>query len=228
MSSATDSPPSSPAANKARFGIAFKSWNRKLHFYAGLYFLFFTWLFALSGLILNHPGWSFPESWKNRKERSFERQLTIPGPEVKGDLAQAREIMRQLDIEGEILWTTTRTDPNQFVFQVRRPGDFFFLTADFTRKVVSVRHAHVNLWGVMKVLHVFTGVLNDPPNNRDWWLTYIWAFSMDAVAAGLIFMVLSSFYMWWELPQKRVPGAVALGVGTIICGVFCFALRWIF
>src|ERR1039457_4436492 len=36
------------------------------------------------------------------------------GLEVKGDLGQAREIMRQLGIEGEILWTTTRADPNLF------------------------------------------------------------------------------------------------------------------
>ena len=51
---------------------------------------------------------------------------------------------------------------------------------------------------------------------------------MDAVAAGMIFMVLSSLYMWWELPQKRVPGAVALGLGSLICGLFCVGLRWVF
>src|ERR1043166_8675275 len=119
-------PLSSAKPAKTRFGHTFKRWNRRLHFYVGLYLLFFTWLFAFSGLILNHPEWSFAESWKNRKERTYEKPIAIPGPEVKGDLAQAREIMRQLGIEGEILWTTTRTDPNQFVFQVRRPGDFFF------------------------------------------------------------------------------------------------------
>ncbi len=49
---------------------------------------------------------------------------------------------------------------------------------------------------------------------------------MDAVAAGLIFMVLSSLYMWLQLPQKRLPGAIALGLGSLICGLFCFGLRW--
>jgi len=87
----------------------------------------------------------------------------------------------------------------------------------------------VNLWGVIKVLHVFSGAqLDDPRNRRDWALTSMWAFSMDAVAAGLIFMVLSSVYMWLKLPHKRLPGAVALALGFLICALFCMGLRWLF
>src|SRR5438477_2291599 len=217
----------SPKAPRSR--ARFEHWNRKLHFYAGLFLLFFMWLFAVSGLLLNHPTWSFAESWNNRKERHYEREMTVPGPEVKGDLGQAREILGPLGIEGEILWTTTRTDANLFDFQVRRPGHFFFIKADFAKKRVNVRQSDVNLWGVIKVLHTFTGVqMDDPRNSRDWALTSLWAFSMDAVAAGLIFMVLSSFYMWFKLPQKRFPGAVVLGLGLLICAVFCVGLRWLF
>jgi len=204
-------------------------WNRKLHFYSGLYLLFFLWLFAFSGLLLNHPSWSFAESWNNRKETNYEREITELEPEVKGDLAQAREIMRQLGIEGEILWTTTRTDAGPFEFQVRRPGHFFFIKADLAQRRVAVRQADVNLWGVIKVLHTFTGVqMDDARNNRDWVLTSVWAFSMDAAAAGLVFMVLSSLYMWFQLPQKRLLGAVVLGLGLLSCGLFCIGLRWIF
>ena len=220
-------PGNSPKVPRFRSGL--ERWNRKLHFYAGLFLLFFMWLFAFSGLLLNHPSWSFAESWNNRKETNYERQITAPGPEVKGDLEQAREIMRQLRIDGEILWTTTRTDANLFDFQVRRPGHFFFIKADLARKLVAVRQSEVNLWGVIKVLHTFTGVqMDDARNRRDWVLTSLWAYSMDAVAAALIFMILSSLYMWWELPQKRVPGAVALGLGSLICGLFVVGLRWLF
>ena len=202
MPSATEpiAPVKSPKG--PRFRAGFERWNRKLHFYAGLFLLLFLWLFAVSGLLLNHPTWSFAESWNNRKERNYEREMTVPGPEVKGDLAQAREILKPLGIEGEILWTTTRTDANLFDFQVRRPGHFFFIKADFAKKRVNVRQSDVNLWGVIKVLHTFTGVqMDDPRNSRDWALTSLWAFSMDAVAAGLIFMVLSSLSMWFKLPR---------------------------
>ncbi len=227
MPSATE--PTGKSLGASRFRAGFERWNRKLHFYAGLILLFFMWLFAFSGLLLNHPTWSFAESWSNRKDTNYEREITAPGPEVKGDLGQAREILRQLGIEGEILWTTTRTNANQFEFQVRRPGHFFFIKADFARQRVTVRHSVVNLWGVIKVLHVFTGVqLDDPRQSRDWALTTVSAYSMDVVAAGLIFMVLSSLYMWWVLPQKRLLGAVVLGLGSIICGLFCIGLRWLF
>lgn len=79
------------------------------------------------------------------------------------------------------------------------------------------------------MLHTFTGVqMDDPRNSRDWAPTSVWAYSMDAVAAGFIFMVLSSLYMWFELPGKRLPGAVALGLGSLLCGLFCVGLRWLF
>jgi hypothetical protein len=229
MPSATEpvSPGKSP--NVPRLRARFEGWNRKLHFYAGLFLLFFVWLFAFSGLLLNHPTWSFAESWTNRKETNYERAIIAPGPEVIGDLGQASAILGQLGIEGEILWTTTRTDANLFEFQVRRPGHFFFLKADLAQQRVTVRHSVVNLWGVIKVLHTFTGVqLDDARQSRDWRLTTLWAYSMDAVAAGLIFMVVSSLYMWWELPQKRLPGTIVLGLGCLICGLFCLGLRWLF
>ncbi len=213
----------------ARWRVRLERWNRKLHYYAGLFLLFFLWLFAVTGLVLNHPTWSFAESWTKRTETNSERAITALGPEVKGDLAQAQEIMRQLGIEGDILWTTTRTDTNQFDFQVRRPGHYYFIKADLAQNRVTLRHSTVNLWGVIKVLHVFSGAsIDDPRQNRDWALTTVWTYSMDAVAAGLIFMVLSSLYMWWELPQKRLLGVVVLGLGSLICGLFCLGLRWLF
>jgi len=229
MPSSTEPTGPGKSPNFPRFRARFERWNRKLHFYVGLFLLFFMWLFAFSGLLLNHPSWSFAEFWNNRKQTNYEREIDAPGPEVKGDLGQAREILKPLGIEGEILWTTTRTDANQFDFQVRRPGHFFFIKADLARKRVTVQQSDVNPWGVMKALHTFTGVqMDDPRNSRDWALTSVWAFSMDAVAIGLIFMVLSSWYMWFELPQKRLSGAVVLGLGSLICGLFCIGLRWLF
>jgi len=91
-----------------------------------------------------------------------------------------------------------------------------------------VVRSDVNLWGVTKALHSFTGnIADDPRNHRDWTLTTVWAYAMDVVAAGLIYMVLSSLYMWFRVPQKRTTGAIFLGLGTLICGLFCVGLRWL-
>lgn len=216
-----------PAGSLVR--VRLERWNRRLHYYAGLFLLFFLWLFAVTGLVLNHPTWSFAESWSKRVETNSVYTMTAPGPELRSDLEQAKDIMRQVGIEGEILWTTTRADPGQFDFQVRRPGHYYFLKVDQGLTRATLRHSKVNAWGVMKVMHVFSGMQpDDPRQTRDWVLTSVWAFSMDAIAAGLIFMVLSSLYMWWERPEKRLPGAMVLGVGTLVCGLFCIGLRSMF
>jgi hypothetical protein len=229
MPSATEPEVATNSKRFARVWAGMERWNRKLHFYSGLFLIFFLWLFALSGLLLNHPSWTFHEHWKNRKETNYERAIAAPGPEAVGDFDQARDIMRQLSIEGDILWTTARTDPGFLDFQVRSPGHFFFIKANWAKGNATVRHAEVNLWGIAKFLHVFSGnVADDPRNHRDWALTYLWAYSMDGVAAGLIFMVLSSVYMWLQLPRKRWPGAIALGLGCLSCGLFCLGLRWLF
>lgn len=228
MQSPTENP---EAANSSsvRWGTKLERWNRKLHFYSGLFLIFFLWLFALSGLLLNHPKWTFHESWTNRKETTTERTISPPSAGATDELAQARDIMQQLGIVGDILWTTTRANTNQLEFQVRRPGHFFFINANWGQGRATVRQAEVNLWGVAKTFHVFTGnIADDSRNERDWALTTLWAYSMDAVAAGLIYMVFSSVYMWWRLPQKRVMGAVALGLGIVCCGLFCVGLRWLF
>jgi hypothetical protein len=219
-------PAKSPAPSRRR--NALERWNRKLHYYSGLFLLFFVWLFAFTGLLLNHSSWTI-DYWKNRKETTYQRPITPPASDLQGDLAQAHDLMRQLKIDGEILWTVARNDPNQFEFQVRRPGSFYFIKINFAQKRADIREAHINAWGIMRFLHVFSGVqIDDPRNRRDWPMTFVWAYSMDAVAAGLIFMVLSSIYMWLELPQKRRLGAIVLAFGTIVCAVFCFGLRWIF
>src|SRR5438093_10955919 len=103
MSSAVDQVPLSKPQSR-RLADTFEIWNRKLHYYLGLYFLFFLWLFAFTGLLLNHGSWKFQEFWPNRKISTYERAIKPPPP--SSDLAQARDLMRQLGIQVEIEWTT--------------------------------------------------------------------------------------------------------------------------
>ena len=63
-----------------------KLWNRKLHYYVGLYLLFFVWLFAFTGLVLNHPKWTFDEFWDSRRQTADEREIAAPGSSAEGDL----------------------------------------------------------------------------------------------------------------------------------------------
>jgi hypothetical protein len=78
----------------------------------------------------------------------------------------------------------------------------------------------------MHVLHTFTGTpATDPRHTRDWTLTTVWALAMDAVAAGLIVMVLSSYMMWYRLKAKRRGGVIALLLGFGSCVGFVVGFR---
>jgi hypothetical protein len=211
----------------SRWADGFTIWNRKLHYYLGLYFLFFLWLFALTGLLLNHSSWAFAQFFPNRKVTKFERP--IRPPVSGGDLDQARDLMGQLGIDGEVAWSGARSDPARLDFNVSRPGRIFQIQADLKQSRASVMLTEYNVWGVVRTLHTFVGVSpDDPRNRRDWAVTTVWALSMDAVAAGVVIMVLSGIYMWWGLREKRKPGLVALVLGISVCGLFAFGLRWLY
>jgi len=162
------SPVDRPLAGKSgtrQFADRFKVWNRKLHYYLGLYFLFFLWMFALSGLLLNHGGWSFAQFFPNRKVTILERAVQPPAP--ASDLDQARDLMRQSGIQGEISWNAARAEPARLDFNVNRPGQIYRIQADFARGRAKIEHTEYNGWGILlfssSAGNVFTG--NDFINN---------------------------------------------------------------
>jgi len=213
-----------PESREWGAAATFLFWNRRIHYYLGLYLLFFTWLFVFTALLLNHPRWQFAQFWPNRVQTTTEHQIQTP---VGGsDVERARDLMKQLGLDGEIQWPAQQSGP--FAFQVSRPGLVVDVKTDVEQGRATVQRNQLNTWGVMHLLHTFTGVrVGDPRNARDWTLTTVWALSMDAVAFGLIVMVLSSYVMWFRLKTKRLGGIVALLLGFTTCGLFLGAARWI-
>jgi len=205
---------------------SFLAWNRRLHYYLGLYLLFFIWLFAFTGLLLNHPRWEFAQFWPNRLQSTTEHGLEPVA--AAADIDRARNVMQQLGIAGEVQWPAAQPANGPFTFQVSRPGLVIDVKADLGAGRATVQRTQLNAWGVMHVLHTFTGrPAADSRNRRDWTLTTVWALSMDAVAAGLIVMVLGRYVMWFRLKTRRLGGIVALALGFISCGAFIGALRWL-
>jgi len=198
-------------------------WNRKLHYYCGLYLVLFLWLFAVSGLLLNHSKWRSANFWSERKQEREERKVQL----VTGvsDLEQAKNLMRQLPVAGEIEWTAPQQPPGRLEFRVARPGRIVTISADASTGVASVESITVNGWGIVNMLHSFTGVRSGRPEvTRDWWATRLWSFSMDAVCGGTMFMVLSGYWVWYRGGRRRVAGLVALAAGLAACGFFLFGL----
>jgi len=75
-------------------------------------------------------------------------------------------------------------------------------------------------WAVFRIFHTFSGSRYNAPGGRDWILTTIWVVAMDALAAGLIVMVLGSYYMWYRLKKRHTLGFAMLAAGFASCAMF--------
>ena len=195
---------------------AVEIWNRKIHYYAGLYFLFFLWLFALTGLMLNHQQW-FNDLYQ-RRETAYGRSIGTPsGP---SRLEQAQDVMRQLEIRGELEWATSQP-VGHLDFSIARPNGSTRVRVDLNAQRAYIREFDNGALHAFQIFHTFSGTrFNQPANQRDWILTTAWVLAMDALATGLIAMVLGGYYMWWRLKNKKTLGVVALAGGFAACLVF--------
>lgn len=190
-------------------------WNRKIHFYLGLYFLCFLWLFALTGLLLNHGQWRPAIAANARVESRYERQIELPAGTT--DLERARDVMRQLGLVGEVDVAPQQT--GTFQFNTSRPSDANTVRVNLAQGVASVQHFENSHWARFRILHTFSGSrYNQPASQRDWWVTSVWVLAMDALAVGLIVMILGSYYMWWRLKPRHGLGLLSLAAGIAACG----------
>ena len=191
-------------------------WNRKLHYYLGLYFLFFLWLFSATGLMLNHQQW-FRDLYE-RREHSYE--ATIESPVGPTTLALTRDVMRQLKLRGEIDWPAAQP-PNHLDFSVSRPNGSAQVRVDLNARKAYVKEFQNGSLNSFQIFHTFSGSrFTQPASGRDWIVTTLWVWAMDALAAGLVVMVFGSYYMWWRLKKKRVLGFAVLAGGVASCGIF--------
>ena len=77
-------------------------------------------------------------------------------------------------------------------------------------------------------MHTFSGWrYTSAGTSRDWIVTSVWVVAMDALAGGLLVMVIGSYYMWWRLERMRTAGWVALAAGWASCVLFVYGLGFI-
>ncbi len=199
-----------------------KAWAQKIHIYLGLYFLVFIWLFSASGLLLNRH-WKFAEFYPKRQQTSTERPISAPAAGSDSDRATA--LMRQLGLTGELEWTVNRPTAERLDFRVHRPGRNVDVKADLARGFATVQEARFNGWGILHALHTFNGVgTNAVRAERDWSLTRLWTWSMDALAVGLIVLVVTSLILACERRDQRLGAGIVFAVGCLASGFFAFGL----
>ena len=213
---------SSPSDPRRKAAPILEAWNRRLHYYLGLYFLLFIWLFSFTGLLLNHPRWSLSRI-PNDANPAYERPIQPPRGSV--DLERARDVMRQLGLAGEIDWPQAAQAQGRLDFNIAYPKRAAQLRVDLARQRATVQQVDRSLWSGLRIMHTFSGWrYASAGTSRDWIVTSVWVVAMDALAAGLLVMVFGSYYMWWRLERMRTAGWVALAAGWASCAFFVYGL----
>jgi len=196
-------------------------WNQKLHVYAGLCLLVFVWLFAVSGLVLNHPKWAFAQFWPNRRESTTEQP--VQPPLASTDLARAWDLMGQLGLSGEI--DQIKVSADRFEFRLMTPAQITTVGVDLANSRALVHQIRVNGWGVLSALHHLTGAHKDlPALTRNSNAVRLWSIAMDVVSVGLLLLVFGGLYIWFQRRERLAPGLAALLLGMLACGFFLFIL----
>jgi hypothetical protein len=176
--------------------------------------------------MLNHSGWTVSQFWSRRTEATADQPVRRPAN--TGDLAMAHDLMRQLAIVGEVQEMKRHGSDDAFDFQVVKPGHTWQVNTDLAAGIATVKEIRVDAFGVLDVLHKFSGAkIGDPSRRADWLWTSVWSIAMVALSAGMIVLVITGLYLWYQLPGKRLTGLLSLGLGFATCGFFLFGLSWL-
>jgi hypothetical protein len=153
----------------------------------------------------------------DRGETRYERTLEPLAGD--SDTARAHDVMRQLDLRGEINWPSPQR-PGVLAFNVNRPNDATLVRVDLAQSRAAIQHFDNSGLATIRIFHTFSGSQYTDAARREWLLTTVWVMAMDALGMGLVVMVLGSYYMWWRLRQKRTLGAIVLIAGAVSCAAF--------
>jgi len=183
---------------------------RKLHLYLGLFISPYLLVFALSTITLNHNWRLGAESDSKDKTPLSTRQIKPPAGE--GSLAQAKDILGQLNLTGEIGYINHLQREGRLIFPVMKPGLEIDVEFNFRNNTATVEQRQSNFWKRLVYLHKSPGPHN--ANIRGNWLfTRLWWVLADSTVYLLLFLTAGGVYLWTVIRAERKPGLIFLGLG---------------
>jgi len=188
------------------------AWIRDLHFYLGLLLCPFILVFAVSTLLLNHPGQRPPEG--SNRNTLTQQSVQIDTLDGVGTVEQARNILGQLAITGEIDCVRHMAKEERLLIPVTKPGEVTTVEVDHKTKTATLRRQSQGLGATLIYLHKMLGPHNVKVRGN-WVYTMWWAVVADGVVYALRFLTLSGLYLWWMLKGERKVSWTLLGAGAL-------------
>jgi hypothetical protein len=184
---------------------------RDIHLYLGLFLSPLILIFAVSTLLLTHQWRPAPDATSQNTAREA---IPVDVPDGTGSLPQAKEILRQLQITGEIEYVRHSASQQRLVIPVLKPGSLTRVEVDLRRKTATVQRQNMGLGTALIYLHKMPGQhLRQYRGN--WWPMWCWMFLTDGVVYGILLITLTGLYLSWMLKAERGTGMILLAAGLL-------------
>lgn len=188
---------------------------RRIHLYLALFLAPWILMYTASTFVMNHRSLFHGPPPAPPPKFEVLRELTYPGefPDGATPPQIALQLLATLDMDGTHVVArpinkervvVTRQHPVTPVRITYTPGD----------KKVVVEKMVFSGAGILERMHRRRGY------QHDYVLEDFWAFTVDLTIVALLFLAASGIWMWWELRVTRPLGALALGAGFFLFGLF--------
>ncbi|MBI2947876.1 MAG: PepSY-associated TM helix domain-containing protein [Verrucomicrobia bacterium] len=187
-------------------------WIRDLHLYAGLFISPFILVFAVSTILLNHA-W---KPWTRTAVEKTSAPVEIPAGLKSGaeGVPAAKQILRQVNVSGEIGFVRHQPQNNRLIIPVFKPGQRITISVDLTTRTAAIERTRTDLWSTLIYLHRTPGPHNAQAP-RNWGFTQAWGWLADATIYLLLFLSASGVYLWALLKAERKTGLILIGTGVL-------------
>lgn len=204
--------------------MSFNHFNRRLHVYLAMALLPWVFMYGLSAIpFTRHKAFDrlYDDGvpmWTKRFERDCERAIpTDKTPEAMRAFGKALLADLDLPLGGRSMGTYSPNKNRVNVYLVDF-WDHTRVTYRADRKTAVVEDKRFR-WD-----HFFTTLHARGGYSQDSLLNDAWALVVDLVALAFVLWVASGLWMWWQLRQTRLWGALALGGGLLSFAAFLLAL----
>lgn len=189
---------------------------RRTHLYLALFLGPWILMYAVSTFVMNHRTWfrgepSPPPRWQTVASSTYGGEF----PPESDRFAMAGQILAGLGLDGA--HTSTLRDGRLVIQRLHatRPLRITYTLAD--------RHLLLEqqVWegaAFLERMHRRRGY------HHGYALDDAWAGSVDLFWVAVLFWTLSGVWLWWEMKTTRRPGALFLGGGLVVFGLFLAVL----
>ena len=192
---------------------------RALHLYFGLFTSPFILVFAISVLVINHPGFFSGMNPEVKTEDIHRKLEVIPFGET--DLVTAKAIINELGLTGEIDFIS-RTD-SLFSFPLNKPGLINRVTVNTSNGDVLISQSDEGFFRGTRFLHMMPGQHNAMMRGNSGFMK-VWRLVTDSIVYLMLFLSASGIFLWYFLRPDRKLGLYALSFGLITLIVLVFLL----